>query len=56
MLGSPYMVAGSTILLRGFGMWDGPYIIKRSKHSVGSSGYVTTIELRDALAATDSGE
>jgi phage protein D len=51
MLGNPYMVAGSTVMLFGFGMWDGPYIIKKSKHTVNGSGYTTTVELRDALAA-----
>ncbi len=50
--GDPSLVAGNTVKLEGWGAWDGKYIIKQAKHSVGSSGYTTQITLRRALASS----
>ena len=47
--GDPRMVAGVTLAISDFGPWDGKYIIKQVKHSLGGSGYVTQIELRRVL-------
>lgn len=49
--GNPKLVAGVTITLKGFGPWDGKYIISQAKHSIGSSGYTTQINLRNVLEA-----
>jgi len=49
-VGNPALVAGVTIMLSGWGAWDGKYIISRAVHMVsGSSGYVTNISLRACL-------
>lgn len=42
------MVAGVTVMLAGFGMFDGKYLIYQAKHSV-SNGYTTQIKLRRVL-------
>ena len=47
--GDPSKVAGVTATLEGWGAWDGKYIIKQSKHSLGSSGYTTQTVLRRIL-------
>lgn len=47
--GNPFLTSGSTIQLDGWGAWEGKYIITQSSHSVGSSGYTTTIEARRTL-------
>lgn len=48
--GNPTLVAGRTVLLKGWGMWNGKYMIKQSKHTVsGSGGYTTQISLRKIL-------
>lgn len=47
--GDPSKVAGVTAILEGWGAWDGKYIIKQSKHSLGSSGYTTQTVLRRIL-------
>lgn len=47
--GDPSKVAGVTATLEGWGAWDGKYIIKQSKHSLGSSGYTTQTVLRRVL-------
>lgn len=49
--GDPSLTAGSTIDLEGFGMWDGKYAIRQSKHALSRSGYTTQITLRKALDA-----
>lgn len=49
LLGNSEIVAGLNVKLEGFGMWDGKYVVKTAKHSVGSSGYTTTITGRPAL-------
>lgn len=47
--GDPDLLAGVTVLLDGWGAFDGKYIIKQSKHSVSSAGYTTTVTLRRVL-------
>jgi phage protein D len=47
--GDPSLVAGVTVILKGWGMFDGKYIISASVHSLGSSGYTTKITLRRVL-------
>lgn len=47
--GDPTLLASSTVELKGWGAWDGKYIIKSAKHSVSRSGYTTQITLRYAL-------
>lgn len=49
LLGRPNVVAGLTVMVEEFGCFDGKYIVTQSKHSVGSSGYTTTIKLRKVL-------
>lgn len=49
LLGNSEIVAGLNVKLEGFGMWDGKYVVKSAKHSVGSSGYTTAVTLRPAL-------
>ena len=49
LLGNSEIVAGLNVKLSGFGLWDGKYVVKTAKHSVGSSGYTTAITLRPAL-------
>lgn len=47
--GAPTRVAGVTATLEGWGAWDGKYIVKQSKHSLGGSGYTTQVVLRRIL-------
>lgn len=47
--GDPDMLAGVTIMLVDWGSWDGKYIIRQAKHTVGSSGYTTVVTLRRVL-------
>ena len=49
--GNPDIVAGITVTLEGWGAWDGKYIIKQAKHTVGNSGYTTQATLRKVLGA-----
>lgn len=49
MTGDPDLLAGVTVLLSGWGSWDGKYIVKQAKHTVGSSGYTTVVTLRRLL-------
>lgn len=46
--GDPTLGAGMTVLLKGWGAWDGKYIVSQSKHSLGNT-YTTQLELRKAL-------
>ena len=43
------LMASNTVELSGFHTYDGKYIIKKSSHEIGSSGYTTKIELRKCL-------
>lgn len=47
--GDPGLVAGVTVMLEGWGAWDGKYIVKQAKHTAGSSGYTVQIRLRRVL-------
>ncbi len=47
--GEPGMMAGVTVLLEDWGSWDGKYIVKQARHTVGSSGYTTAVTLRRIL-------
>lgn len=47
--GNPDLVAGLTVMLKGWGGWDGKYIIQQAKHTVNNSGYTTQITLRRCL-------
>ncbi len=49
MPGDVGLVAGVTVLLKGWGGWDGKYIVTRAVHTVGGSGYTTQIRLRKVL-------
>jgi len=43
------LLAGNTVELKGWGAWDGKYIIKQAKHTVSKSGYTTQISLRYSM-------
>lgn len=47
--GNPSLVASEGIDLKGWGAFDGRYIIKRTVHDISSGGYKTDIELRTAM-------
>lgn len=48
--GNPDLVAGICMQLKGWGPWDGKYIIREAKHQLtNSSGYTTTVSLRRVL-------
>lgn len=48
--GNPNVTAGVTVMLEGWGGWDGKYIVKQAVHTVDSSGgYTTQIKLRRVL-------
>lgn len=49
MPGNPKLAAGVTVMLLGWGSWDGKYIVKRATHTVGEDGYTTAVLLRRAL-------
>ena len=49
VVGNAYLVAGSTIKIEGWGLYDGKYIIQSAGHSVGNSGYTTSLSLRKVL-------
>lgn len=46
--GNTALVAGVTVMLEGFGGWDGKYMVKQATHTVGG-GYTTKIDLRKVL-------
>ena len=46
--GNTALVAGVTVMLEGFGGWDGKYMVKQAAHTVGG-GYTTKIDLRKVL-------
>lgn len=48
--GNPTLVAGVTMELKDFGLWDGKYIVKQAQHDISSSGYTTKIKLRKIVA------
>lgn len=44
------LVAGVTVLLKGWGGWDGKYIVTKATHKVGSGGYTTQLRIRKTLS------
>jgi hypothetical protein len=46
LVGSVKACAGTVIEIKGFGSFDGRFVIEEARHSVGSSGYTTDIRLR----------
>ncbi|MEC0171172.1 late control protein [Paenibacillus graminis] len=49
LMGDIRMAAGLTINIKGWGRFDGKYIIDSAKHAIGSSGYKTDLEIRKVL-------
>ncbi|WP_217958070.1 phage late control D family protein [Acutalibacter muris] len=49
LVGDARLVAGLTVIVEGYGAFDGKYIIECATHSVSSSGYTTNIKLRRVL-------
>lgn len=47
--GDTMLVAGVTVLVKGWGAFDGKYIVETATHTVSSSGYRTDITLRRVL-------
>ncbi|MEG1491131.1 MAG: SH3 domain-containing protein [Oscillospiraceae bacterium] len=47
--GDTGFVAGVTVQLDGWGFFSGKYIVSQARHSIGSSGYTTSIKLRNVL-------
>ena len=47
--GNPALVAGVTVMLEGWGGWDGKYIVTQAKHTVDGSGYIVQVRLRRVL-------
>lgn len=48
-IGQPFLCAGETVEMIGFGTFSGKYIITQAKHDLSSSGFVTSIEIRRCL-------
>lgn len=46
VVGDTFLIASRVIALKGFGAFDGNFIIERASHSVSSSGYTTSITVR----------
>lgn len=46
LVGDPTLVAGVVVALEGFGSFDGNFIVERAEHSVGTSGYTTSLTVR----------
>ncbi len=47
LFGNPYLVSGAKVLLSGFGMLDGEYLIEEAHHRITKSeGYTTEVRIR----------
>lgn len=46
LMGDTRLVSGLTINLKGFGNYDGKYIVSTAKHTIDYGGYKTKVELR----------
>ena len=46
IVGDPSIAAGVVIAVKGFGSFDGNFIVEEARHSVSSSGYTTELRLR----------
>lgn len=49
LVGDAGLVAGVTVDVKGYGAFDGKYIVESATHSVSSSGYTTSVKLRRVL-------
>ncbi len=49
MVGDVALVAGVTVMLQGWGKFDGKYFIDEAVHEGGGNGYTTKVELRRVL-------
>lgn len=49
LMGDVRLASGVTIMVEGFGRFDGKYIVVSATHSVGSGGYTTSITIRKVL-------
>ena len=49
LMGDVRMAAGMTLTIKGWGKFDGKYIVVSAAHAVSSSGYTTNIEIRKVL-------
>lgn len=49
LMGDIRMATGLTINIKGFKRFDGKYIIESCSHTIGSSGYVTSLGIRKVL-------
>lgn len=49
LVGDAGLVAGVTVTVKGYGAFDGKYIVESATHSVLSSGYTTSVKLRRVL-------
>ena len=48
VIGNPGLVAGMTVVMSGFGVFDGKYFVEKTTHSVGDK-YTTKAEIRTVL-------
>lgn len=46
VIGDPFLIAGQVIAVKGFGSFDGNFIIEEASHNGGGSGYTTSLRLR----------
>lgn len=46
VVGDVDLVAGAVLEIKGFGIFDGNFIIANAKHDYGTNGYVTSVQLR----------
>lgn len=44
------LVAGVTVQLKGWGGWDGKYLVTQATHTIGTGGYTTQIRIRKVLS------
>ena len=49
LAGDVRLVAGVTLNVEGWGMFDGKYIIETAAHNVGAGGYTVGVKLRRVL-------
>lgn len=49
VMGDVRIAAGVVVTISGFGRFDGKYIVDRVTHQIGSSGYITKMDLRKIL-------
>lgn len=49
LAGDVRLVSGKTVMMEGWGRYDGKYIIEQARHDYGSAGYQVSVELRKVL-------